>query len=139
MENMVIKANITATSDKQNPDKRKRQQVPTKTAYISTDEANTRKLEDFGLTRYTSKDGNEFFAIKFVAEPKFYQSNEPDETPRDWSAVVQTDLGHNNFEFYNVQLNILKAENAGNEFFRIQAIKGDETDYREVKPENPFA
>lgn len=139
MENMVITAHITATSDKKNPDKRKRQQVPTKTAYISTDETNARKLEDFGLTRYTSKDGNEFFAIKFVAEPKFYESNEPDETPRDWSAVVQTDLGHNNFEFSNVQLNILKAENAGNEFFRIQAIKGDEADYREVKPENPFA
>ena len=50
MENMVIKGQITATSKKQNG--KFKQEVATKTAYVSTDEEYSKRLEDFGLTKY---------------------------------------------------------------------------------------
>ena len=54
MENMIVKAQITATSKKQSGDFK--QEIPTKTAYVKTDAENAEKLVDFGLTKYTSRD-----------------------------------------------------------------------------------
>ena len=65
MENIVIKGIITATSKKNN-DETFKQETPTKTAFITTDQENADKLQKFGLTKYTSNEGNDYFIIKFI-------------------------------------------------------------------------
>lgn len=139
MENLIIYAEITATSKKQGEDFK--QEVPTKTAYLKTDSRSAKSLEDFGLTQYTSKDGDPFFAVKFVKNLVAYQGTESDLKPMDFSesAGIET----NNFKTVDgvpVGLNIIKGENKGNVFYRIQALLvEDMKSLEEVKPTNPFA
>ena len=141
MENLVIEAIITATSKKQ--DGEFQQQVPTKTAYLKADEENAKLLEDFGLTRYTSKEDQEdYFIVKFPQNVVLYFPNGLGERRPDLSLVTHNDVETNNFrtpEDKPLKLNILKGENKGNIFYRLQAILVDSTeDIEEIKPENPF-
>lgn len=137
MENLVIKGRITATSNK--VDTKFKQENPTKTAYVTvSDEAEKKKLIDFGLTEYTSKaDGLSFFIIKLPQNVAIYvdgvEGSEPltgsVETP-NFSTVEGKDL----------LLNIIKGEHMNNDFFRLQAIKIEQSsDIVEVEQTNPFA
>lgn len=137
MENLIVTINITATSVKQ--DGRFKAEKPTKTAYIKgfTSE-DDKKLENFGLRKYTSQqDGEDFFIIKFASKLQYYDSVDRDAEPKDWSALAM--LETHNFTFDHVNANIIKAEHNNNEFFRIQALQGDLENFAEIKPENPFA
>ena len=141
MQNLVIEAIITATSKKQ--DGEFQQQVPTKTAYLKADETNSKLLEDFGLTRYTSKEDQEdYFIVKFPQNVVLYFPNGLGERRPDLSLVTHNDVETNNFrtpEDKPLKLNILKGENKGNIFYRLQAILVDSVeDIEEIKPENPF-
>ena len=141
MQNLVIEAIITATSKKQ--DGEFQQQVPTKTAYLKADETNAKLLEDFGLTRYTSKEDKEdYFIVKFPQNVVLYFPNGLGERRPDLSLVTHNDVETNNFrtpEDKPLKLNILKGENKGNIFYRLQAILVDSAeDIEEIKPENPF-
>ena len=141
MQNLVIEAIITATSKKQ--DGEFQQQVPTKTAYLKADEENSKLLEDFGLTRYTSKEDKEdYFIVKFPQNVVLYFPNGLGERRPDLSLVTHNDVETNNFrtpEDKPLALNILKGENKGNIFYRLQAIRVDSVDdIEEIKPENPF-
>ena len=141
MQNLVIEAIITATSKKQ--DGEFAQTVPTKTAYLKADEENSKLLEEFGLTRYTSKqDKEDYFIIKFPQNVVLYLPNGLGERRPDLSLVTHNDVETNNFrtpEDKPLKLNILKGENKGNIFYRLQAILVDSVeDIEEVKPENPF-
>lgn len=137
MENLVIKGRITATSNK--VDTKFKQENPTKTAYVTvSDETEKKKLIDFGLTEYTSKkDGLSFFIIKLPQNVAIYvdgvEGSEPlpgnTETP-NFSTVEGKDLS----------LNIIKGEHMNNDFFRLQAIKIEQSsDIVEVEQTNPFA
>ena len=141
MQNLVIEAIITATSKKQ--DGEFAQAVPTKTAYLKADETNAKLLEDFGLTRYTSKEDKEdYFIVKFPQTVVLYYPNGLGERRPDLSLVTHNDVETNNFrtpEDKPLKLNILKGENKGNIFYRLQAILVDtDEDIEEIKPENPF-
>ena len=96
MQNLVIEAIITATSKKQ--DGEFQQQVPTKTAYLKADEENAKLLEDFGLTRYTSKEDQEdYFIVKFPQNVVLYFPNGLGERRPDLSLVTHNDVETNNF------------------------------------------
>ena len=137
MENVVIKGRITATSNK--VDTKFKQENPTKTAYATVaDEAEKKKLIDFGLTEYTSKaDGLSFFIIKLPQNVAIYVEGVEGSEPM--SGGVETP----NFSTVggkNLSLNIIKGQHMNNDFFRLQAIKIDQSsDIVEVEQGNPFA
>ena len=119
MENIVIKGKITATSKKL--DNRYKQVNPTKTAYIETDGQNAQALEAFGLTKYTSvDDGKDFFIIKLSSNLVAYEDN----TNRSTSLAELTTVDSPNFNTgqSEIYLNIIKGENMGNDFYRVQAL-----------------
>lgn len=119
MENIVIKGKITATSKKL--DNRYKQVNPTKTAYIETDEQNAQALEAFGLTKYTSaEDRKDFFIIKLSSNLVAYEDN----TNKTTSLADLTTVNSPNFNTgeSDIYLNIIKGENMGNDFYRVQAL-----------------
>lgn len=141
MDNLVVLGQITATSKKNNGEFK--QEIPTKTAYIRTDEENAKKLEDFGLTKYTSKDSNEdYFIIKFPQNVMLFRQNGFGEKHPELSRVEIDGMETNNFKTPDnkfLPLNIIKGNHKNNDFFRLQAIKIDvDEDIEEIKPENPF-
>ena len=141
MENLIIEGQITATSKKQSGDFS--QDIPTKTAYVRTDEVNAKKLVDFGLTKYTSKDNNEpFFIMKFPANLMVYLPNGFGEKRPYLSQIIFEGIETNNFKTSDnklLKLNIIKGNHKNNDFFRLQAIRLEsESDIEEIKPENPF-
>lgn len=138
MENLVIKGIITATSKK--IDDKFKQEVPTKTAYIKTDLENAKKLQDFGLTKYTSKQGDDYFIIKLPANLMVYTPDGFGKKRPDLSQVFYDGVETNNFKTEKMlPLNIIKGNHMNNDFFRLQAIRvDDESDIIEIEPENPF-
>lgn len=140
MENIIIKGQITATSKKQSGDFK--QEIPTKTAYVSTDELNSNLLEDFGLQKYTSKDGENYFIIKFPADVMVFTPNGFGEKRPDLSRIEVDGTETNNFKTPDgklLQMNIIKGNHKNNDFFRLQAIRIEDASFiEEIKPENPF-
>lgn len=140
MENLVVMGKITATSKKN--DGEFSQEIPTKTAYISTNEENAKKLEDFGLTKYTTKEKDEYFILKFPQNLMVYRQNGFGEKRPDLSQINVNDLETNNFKTPDDKLlamNILRGKHKNNVFYRLQALRIiDDSDIEEMKPENPF-
>ena len=137
MENLVIKGRITATSNK--VDAKFKQEIPTKTAYVTVaDEAEKKKLIDFGLTEYSSKaDDLSFFIIKLPQKVAIYV--EGVDEPEPMSGGVETP-NFSTVEDKELFLNIIKGKNMNRDFFRLQAIKIDQsTDIVLVEQTNPFA
>lgn len=138
MENIIIYGEITATSKKQGEFI---QENPTKTAYLKVDDNTAKDLQEFGLTEYSSRNGEKFFAVKFVHKLQAYFGTDEHMEAEDFSASASVET--NNFKTADgvpVGMNIIKGENKGNEFFRIQALLLDSmSDLEEVKPTNPFA
>lgn len=138
MENLVIKGRITATSKKQ--DDKFKQENPSKTAWIiPADEQEAKKLVDFGLRQYTSKeDGTNFFVVKTSQRIALYVKDAKDVEPEIISGGIDTP-NFTTAEDKFLNLNIIKGENVGNKFYRLQAIQIVETsDYIEVEQNNPF-
>lgn len=71
LEQLLFTGRITATSNRQNEDFKT---DPRKTAYITvSSETQRKKLIDFGLTEYTSKEDNQpFFIIKMGQELRVF-------------------------------------------------------------------
>ena len=141
MENLIITGQITATSKKQNGDFK--QEIPTKTAYVATDEANAKKLEDFGLQKYSPKDGgSDYFILKFPADLMVFRPNGYGEIRPVLSRIEIEGVETNNFKTPDgkpLQMNIIKGNHKNNDFFRLQAIRIEsDEDIEEIKPENPF-
>ena len=140
MENIIVRGQITATSKKQSGVFT--QEIPTKTAYVSTDEPNAKLLEDFGLTKYTSKENENYFIIKFPADLMVFKPNGYGEKRPDLSRIEIEGIEINNFKTPDDKLlpfNIVKGHHKNNDFFRLQAIRIEtDEDIEEIKPENPF-
>ena len=62
MENLIISGIISTTSNKQSKDFKS--ENPQKTAYLQLDKENADKLEKFGVRKYTSKTGEDFYCLK---------------------------------------------------------------------------
>lgn len=138
---MIIEGIITATSKKQSGDFK--QDIPTKTAYVKVDSENEKKLVDFGLRKYTSKENKEdYFILKFPANLMIYFPNGFSQARPDLSQITLDGIETNNFKTPDdkpLKFNILKGNHRNNDFYRLQAIRvTDESDIEEIKPENPF-
>ena len=146
MENLVFKGIITTTSKKNDGDFK--QEVPTKTAYIKTDEENAKKLVDFGLQKYTSKDNKEdYFIIKFPADLMIYTTSGHGIKKPELSRIyIKNSMEEyeetNNFKTPDgkmLAMNVIKGNHKNNNFYRLQAIRVETfDDIEEIKPENPF-
>lgn len=137
MENIIVNGQITATSKKN--DGKFKQEVATKTAYLKVDEASRQALIEFGLTEYGKED--KFFIVKFPQNVMIYQNGFGAKRP-DLSQVIVNGEETNNFKTPDnklLKMSIIKGDNLGNEFFRLQAIRIDTPDdIEEILPENPF-
>lgn len=143
MENKIIKGIITATSNKQSEDFKS--EFPTKTAYITPHSPqDIEALTNFGCTLYSSTNENtgekeEFFIIKCAKNVALYNANSIDGRPSSISGGTDTP----NFRTtpdYALELNIIKGEKLGREFFRLQAINCKTgSDVEEIEQANPFA
>lgn len=134
MENILIEGIITTTSNKQS--EKFEVKKPKKSVYITADKENSKKLKDFGLTEYTTKDNNEaFFIVKCVDELKLYFDTENPAIP------MNTTIQDDNFKTEKpIFMNIVKGENIGNVFYRLSAVLINEaSDIIPIQPENPFA
>ena len=100
MENILIQGQITATSKKTDGDFK--QEIPTKTAYVSVNEPNAKKLEEFGLTKYTPKDGGDpYFILKFPANLRVYTPGDDEGVKRpDLSQITVDGVETNNFKIF---------------------------------------
>ena len=141
LTNLTFKGQITATSKKQDGDYK--QEIPTKTAYVTTDEETAKKLVEFGLQEYTSKaDQTSFFILKFPASLMVYYKSGAKEKRPDLSQITLEGLETNNFKTPDEKLigmNIIKGNHKNNDFFRLQAIQVEQMeDIEEIIPENPF-
>ena len=139
MENINVKVNITATSNKQNSDYKI--ENPKKSVFITPEnDFEKQKLINFGLTEYTPKDGGEpFFIVKATDEVKCWLNGKVVEK-------LPTSIQDPNFKFEEgkfLTVNIIQGENMKNKFYRINAIKFDNDTlmqhaYQPIEEECPF-
>lgn len=133
LETMTFKGVLTATSNKKGKFKNTESR---KTAYIEVaDQETKKKLVDFGLTEYTSKDGNKFFIIKTAEKVDLFYSDGTQEVA-DFSTEKE------NYETAGeVGFAILKGESEeGNAYVRIFAMQLENKDELVVKEKiNPFS
>ena len=133
MENLIIRGIISTTSNKQSTEFKV--ENPQKTAYLLLDKENADKLEKFGVRKYTSKTGEDFYCLKLVNELKLYF----DKTKS--SVIANTSIDDPNFKTEKiVQMNVIKGEKSGNTFYRLQGLLlNDADDLVQIEAENPFA
>lgn len=133
MENLIIEGIISTTSNKQSSEFKV--EKPQKTAYLLLDKENADKLEKFGVRRYTSKTGEDFYCLKIVEQLKVYFDKSNANMPLD----VGVDAP--NFKTEKViKMNVIKGEKTGNTFYRLQALLlKDLEDLVQIEAENPFA
>lgn len=143
IENIVVTGAITATSNKLSSEYPTEQ--PHKTAYFTVIEEDRKACEDFGLTEYTSeKDGKNFFCAKLSTAVTCYIKSTGQqiktsglvESVSEDGALVSTP----NFKTAeDIMINLIKSENKGNIFYRIQALLLDNVeDIEIIVPQNPF-
>lgn len=138
MENINVNVNITATSNKQ--DSKFKIENPKKSVFITPEnDTEKQKLIEFGLTEYTSKDGENFFIVKATDEIKCWLNGQVVEK-------LPTSIQDPNFKFEKgkfLTVNIIQGENMKNKFYRINAIKFDNDTlmqhaYQPIEEECPF-
>ena len=139
MENITVKVNITATSNKQNS--QYKTDNPKKSVYITPlNDTEKAKLIDFGLVEYTPKDGGApFFVVKSTDEIKCWLN-------RQIVEKIPASIEDPNFKFEEgkfLTVNIIKGENVGNVFYRINGIKFENDTlmqhaYQPIEEECPF-
>ena len=138
MENINVNVTITATSNKQNS--QYKIENPKKSVYISPENKKEKqKLIDFGLTEYTSKDGEKFFIVKATDKIKCWLNGQVVEE-------LPTSIEDPNFKFEQgkyLTVNLIQGENMKNKFYRINAIKFDNDTllqhaYQPIEEECPF-
>lgn len=133
MENLIIEGIISTTSNKQSSEFKV--EKPQKTAYLLLDKENADKLEKFGVRRYTSKTGEDFYCLKIVEQLKVYFDKSKT------SITVDAGVDVANFKTEKViKMNVIKGEKTGNTFYRLQALLLNELeDLVQIEAENPFA
>lgn len=133
MKNLIIEGIISTTSNKQSSEFKV--EKPQKTAYLLLDKENADKLEKFGVRKYTSKTGEDFYCLKIVEKLKVYF----DKTKANVTVDAGVDVA--NFKTEKViKMNVIKGEKTGNTFYRLQALLLNELeDLVQIEAENPFA
>ena len=154
-ETEIVKARITATSNKS--DGKYKQKKSTKTVYlVPQSEAEAQKLIDFGLTQYTpdtekDKSAKPYFIIKATEFVKFYTSQEDfeeiyfgteieDINPETGEITTKKAFNYTTSEPVHLAIMFVEGGDNGNDFYRLNAIMHkDRSILEEVQPVNPFA
>ena len=154
-ETVIVKAKITATSNKS--DGKYKQKAPTKTVYLVPEsEAETKKLIDFGLTQYTpdnekDKKAKPYFIVKATKLVKFYTSKDDyeevyfgthveDVNSETGEITVKKSLNYTTTEPVFVAVMFVEGGDNGNDFYRLNSMMyKDRAVLQEVQPVNPFA
>lgn len=154
-ETVIVKAQITATSNKS--DGKYKQKKPTKTVYLVPEsEAESQKLIDFGLTQYTpdtekDKSAKPYFIIKATEFVKFYTSQEgfeeiyfgteiEDVNTETGEITVKKALNYTTAEPVYLAIMFIEGGDNGNDFYRLNSIMHKDREIlQEVQPVNPFA
>ena len=154
-ETVIVKAQITATSNKS--DGKYKQKTPTKTVYIVPENAQEeQKLIDFGLTQYTpdnekDKNAKPYFIVKATKLVKFYTSKEDyeevyfgaqveDVNAETGEITTKKALNYSTPEAVHLAIMFVEGGDNGNDFYRLNAIMNkDRSILEEVQPVNPFA
>lgn len=137
MRNITFNGIITATSKKQSEDYVAR--VKTKTAYLEVDEKTAIELENFGLTKYSSReDSAEFFIVKFSSNLVGYTGAGDEHIDLSDLAGLETA----NFKTNQpIGISVIEGENLKNKFYRIDALllSQDLRELEKLERKNPFA
>ena len=140
MENLVIKATITATSNRQTD--KFNVENERKSVYLAPNtKEDEESLINFGLTKYVSKkDKKPFFVVKSSDIIKVWRDNKHVDN-------ILSSVNDPNYKYIDnvvTDINIIKSEKSGNTFYRINAINlpngfGLDEVIEEVKETSPFA
>lgn len=118
LKGLVVRGIITSTSDKQS--EKFVPKTPQKTIYFTvSNEADRKKLEDFGLTEYTGAKGT-------PEEINYFMVKMSERVKHDGRVISGIAGEERNFTSDGkvVALALLKGENVGNIFYRCTAIHG---------------
>ena len=130
LNNIIIKANITTTSNKT-----KEHFAPRKTAFLKVADVDRERLISFGIPEYTSREGKSFFCVKLADSVKLWDSYGNHTT-------IDTTVNAPNFkttENVMFPVNIIKGNKHNNDFYRLNAILCEEENIETIKETNPFA
>ena len=130
LNNIIIKASITATSNKT-----KEHFAPRKTAYLKVADEDKERLISFGIPEYTSKDGETFFCVKLADSVKLWDNYGNHIT-------IDTSVNTQNFkttENVMLEMSIIKGNKHNNDFYRLNAILCEVENIETIKETNPFA
>ena len=123
LESLVIKGIITATSNKKSD--KYENQVNRKQVYFTVDEETAKKVEGFGLRKYTSYDGEDFFVVRTSKTVSRYEEGKL----VDEILCENTDSEFTpnfNSDGKVVGLNLIKGESDyGKDWIRLSAINGN--------------
>lgn len=132
MKNQVFNVTISSTS-KKDKGTFKSDRI---TAYlVPTDSKEATRMVEFGLTPYTSKNGDTFFIVKLAQTFNLYNDSTENYVPLD--GTKEGDLFKTK-EGQTVLVNIVQGESKGNKFYRLQAIQDKNNAMEEIKVTNPF-
>lgn len=134
MKTITFEGIITQTSNKQGKDYAS--ENPKKSVYISVDNENAKILEDFGLTKYTSKKDNvDFFVVKASANISRYEN---DKIVEKINGNGEDDVPNFSSNNNTIGMAIMEGENKGNKFMRLYAINCEAGIVTENEPSSPF-
>lgn len=132
MENCVFEVMISAMSKKDNGQfKSDRLSV----FLVPVDEEQEKKMINFGMNKYTSKDGDSFFVVKTSEKIALYTDNSNNYFPL---GGTKEDKLFRTKDGQSVLVNIIKSESKGNKFYRLQAIKDSNNALEDIESKNPF-
>lgn len=132
MENRVFEIYISAMSKKDNGQfKSDRLSV----FLVPVNEEQEKNMIEFGMNKYTSKDGESFFIVKTSEKIALYTDNSNNYFPL---GGTKEDKLFKTKDGQSVLVNIITSESKGNKFYRLQAIKDTNNALEDIESKNPF-
>lgn len=132
MENRVFDVKISAMSKKDNGQfKSDRLSV----FLVPVNEEQEKNMINFGMNKYTSKDGESFFIVKTSEKVALYTDDSNNYFPL---GGTKEDKLFKTKDGQSVLVNIITSESKGNKFYRLQAIKDTNNALEDIESKNPF-
>lgn len=132
MENRVFNVEISAMSKKDNGQfKSDRLSV----FLVPVNEEEEKKMNSFGLNKYTSKNNESFFIVKTSEKIALYTDDSNNYFPL---GGTKEDKMFKTKDGQSVLVNIIMSESKGNKFYRLQAIKDTNNTLEDIESKNPF-
>lgn len=132
MENRVFEVAISAMSKK---DSGQFKSDRLSAFLVPVNEEQEKKMIDFGMNKYTSKDGESFFVVKTSEKVALYTDDSNNYFPL---GGTREDKLFKTKDSQSVLVNIITSESKGNKFYRLQAIKDVNNALEDIESQNPF-